>query len=273
MKQTSIRSIVTMMVIFFAVAATSCQKESEIVPANPTTPTAPTIPVTPVTPAVSMRPVNIITTENGSAVRKEIYRYDAQGKLTHYVSSGTPTSDSVIISANTVVFKKITGVSPQVLNFNADKTFKSLVLASLQGDFQNNQTKLGSFTETRSNGTPVTVANFIYTGSNLTRINTEIRIDFNYYNNLPYQRGINEIPLPFKPTQYYKLMEQENLTTTTLYDKLLRQVIINRGANSFETHEYVYVFDSNNRVTQITDTITKTTSTTSTQKVLVSTIT
>lgn len=45
--------------------------------------------------------------------------------------------------------------------------------------FKNNQKKLGSFTETRSNGTPVAVANFIYTGNNLTGINTETRISFN----------------------------------------------------------------------------------------------
>lgn len=266
---TTIRSIVAMMVIFFAVTTTSCKKEENITPTAPVLPITPTVPVT---PAVSMKPSFISTAENGITVRKQVYKYDLQGKLTSYESRGT-SSDSVLIFNNNVVFKATNAtVVGQNLLFNVDKTFKSLFLPNSQIDFSNNQTKLSRMIQPRLNNTPITLGEFAYSGNNLVTIGAEIRIDINY-NNLPYQKGINEIPVLLKPIQYYKIMEMENATTTVLYDKLIDNVILNSGGGRIETHQYSYVFDANNRVTKITNTVTKTTATTSTQKVFVSIIT
>jgi len=268
------RSIVAMMVIFFAVSISSCKKEDSIVPNNPNVPTTPVAPTIPVTPAVSMKPTSIITSENGTSVRKEIYKYDATGKLNNYVSITRNGEDSVLIADNRVAFKRqgANAVS-QVLTFNTDKTFKAIFSATDQTDFVNNQTKLSRITKARPNNTPLTVGEFAYTNNNLSSIGAEIRIDINYYNNLPYQKGINEIPLAFKPVFNYKVMEQENATTSILYNKLIKQVIINFGGSRFELHDYVYDFDTSNRVIKITDTVTNTTTNSSTQKVLISNIT
>jgi hypothetical protein len=268
------RSIVAMMVIFFAVSISSCKKEDSIVPNNPNVPTTPVAPTIPVTPAVSMKPTSIITSENGTSVRKEIYKYDATGKLNNYVSITRNGEDSVLIADNRVAFKRQgANVVSQVLTFNTDKTFKAIFSATDQTDFVNNQTKLSRITKARPNNTPLTVGEFAYTNNNLSSIGAEIRIDINYYNNLPYQKGINEIPLAFKPVFNYKVMEQENATTSILYNKLIKQVITNFGGSRFELHDYVYDFDTSNRVIKITDTVTNTTANSSTQKVLISNIT
>ena len=268
MKKTSIRSIVAMMVIFFAVTATSCKKETEIAP---TTPNAPVVPPTPVTPAVSMKPTFILTTENGTTIRKQSYVYDAQGKLVKYESIGT-FSDSVLVRQNNVAFKTPGSNTINLsLTFNADKTFDALFSATDQIDFENNQTKLSRMTKARPNATPLTVGVFNYTNNNLSSIGAEIRIDINYFDNLTYQKGINEIPVVIKPIKYYKIMEMENATTTVLYNKMIRNIIMDFG-NRIVTYEYAYAFDSNQRVTQINEVITNTTAISSSQKVLVSTI-
>lgn len=269
MKKTSIRSIVAMMVIFFAVTASSCQKETEIAPTTPTTP------VVPNTPVVSLKPTAIITTENGNAVRKETYRYDAQGNLSKYESSTgiASSSDSVFVRQNNVTFKTPGSNNiNQSLTYNPDKTFRSLFSATDQIDFQNNQTKLSRITKAVPNSTPVTLAVFNYTNNNLSSMVSEIRVDINYHDNLPYQKGINELPVALKPIKFYKLMEMENTTSTILYNKLIRQVILDFGGRR-ELHDYTYTFDANNRVIQIQDTQTIVTNTSSSQKVFVSTIT
>ena len=66
-------------------------------------------------------------------------------------------------------------------------------------------------------------------------------------------------------------MEQENISSMQLYNKLVRQVIIDFG-NRRDLHDLAYTFDSNNRVTKITDTFTTVTNTSSTQKILISNI-
>ncbi len=266
----TIRSMASMMLIFFAVAATSCKKESTI---TPTTPTAPVIPSTPVTPALSVKPLSIVTTENGISVRKQIYEYDAQGKLSKYMSTDRILGlDSVLLRSNNVSFKTTESANvSQSLTFNADKTFKALFSASNQTDFENNQTKLSRMTKARLNSTPLTVGVFNYTNNNLSSIGAEIRIDINYHDNLPYQKGINEIPIALKPIKFFKIMEMENTTTSVLYSKLIRQVILDFG-NRRELHDYTYTFDANNRVTQIRDTQTTVTSTSSVQKVFISSV-
>lgn len=260
----------SMMLIFFAVAATSCQKENDIAP---TTPTVPAIPSTPVTPAVSLKPVSITTTQSGAVLRTQTYQYDTQGKLTKYESVGGGTSDSVLVRENNIIFKRPGSNNVlQSLVFNGDKTFKALFSATQQFDFANNQTQLRTFSSLGANNIPINRGEFVYTNNNLSRLSSEIRVDVNYFDNLPYQKGINEIPVALKPIQYYKIMEQENATTTVLYSKLIRQVILTFGGGRFETHDYSYSFDANNRVALITDTVTSVTASTSVQKVLRSTI-
>jgi len=271
MKKTSIRSIVTMMVIFFIVAATSCNKDNEIAP---TAPPVPAIPPTPVTPAISLKPIFIETKENGNTIRKQSYAYDSQGKLAKYESSTgvASTSDSVLVRQNNVSFKTPgSNTINQSLTFNADKTFDALFSATDQIDFENNQTKLSRMTKARPNSTPLNVGVFNYTNNNLSSIGAEIRIDINYHDNLPYQKGINEIPIALKPVKFYKIIEMENTTTSVLYSKLIRQVILDFG-NRRELHDYTYTFDTNNRVTQIRDTQTTVTSTSSVQKVFISSV-
>ncbi|MCC6582664.1 MAG: hypothetical protein IT271_03085 [Chitinophagales bacterium] len=271
MKKTSIRSIVTMLVIFFAVATTSCNKDTEIAP---TVPPVPVIPPTPVAPAISLKPIFIETKENGNTIRKQSYAYDSQGKLTKYESSTgvASTSDSVLVRQNNVSFKTPgSNTINQSLTFNADKTFDALFSATDQTDFENNQTKLSRMTKARPNSTPLNVGVFNYTNNNLSSIGAEIRIDINYHDNLPYQKGINEIPIALKPIKFFKIMEMENTTTSVLYSKLIRQVILDFG-NRRELHDYTYTFDANNRVTQIRDTQTTVTSTSSVQKVFISSV-
>ena len=271
MKKTSIRSIVTMMVIFFIVAATSCNKDNKIAP---TAPPVPAIPPTPVTLAISLKPIFIETKENGNTIRKQSYAYDSQGKLAKYESSTgvASTSDSVLVRQNNVSFKTPgSNTINQSLTFNADKTFDALFSATDQIDFENNQTKLSRMTKARPNSTPLNVGVFNYTNNNLSSIGAEIRIDINYHDNLPYQKGINEIPIALKPVKFYKIIEMENTTTSVLYSKLIRQVILDFG-NRRELHDYTYTFDTNNRVTQIRDTQTTVTSTSSVQKVFISSV-
>ncbi|MBK9793502.1 MAG: hypothetical protein IPP60_10470 [Sphingobacteriales bacterium] len=271
MKKTSIRSIVTMLVIFFIVAATSCNKDNKIAP---TAPPVPAIPPTPVTPAISLKPIFIETKENGNTIRKQSYAYDSQGKLAKYESSTgvASTSDSVLVRQNNVSFKTPgSNTINQSLTFNADKTFDALFSATDQIDFENNQTKLSRMTKARPNSTPLNVGVFNYTNNNLSSIGAEIRIDINYHDNLPYQKGINEIPIALKPVKFYKIIEMENTTTSVLYSKLIRQVILDFG-NRRELHDYTYTFDTNNRVTQIRDTQTTVTSTSSVQKVFISSV-
>lgn len=269
-KNKTIRSMVAIMVICFAVGTTSCKKEEAIAP---TTPAAPAIPVTPVTPAVSVKPLAIITTENGTNVRKQIYEYDAQGKLQKYMSIDRNLGlDSVLLRSNNLAFKTSESANiAQSLVLNSDKTFKSLFISNEQTDFVNNGNKLGSMQRIRANNTPLAVGGFQYSNNNLSVIGAEIRVDINYHENLPYQKGINEIPVLLKPLKFYKIMEMEDATSTLLYNKLIRQVIMNFG-NRKELHEYSYTFDANNRVTEIRDVQTFITSIASTQKTLISTI-
>jgi hypothetical protein len=261
----TIRSIVSMMVIFFAVTTTSCKKEENITPV---------IPPTQIAPAISLKPIFIETKENGNIIRKQSYAYDAQGKLTKYESSTdvASSSDSVLVRQNNVAFKTPgSNTINQSLTFNTDKTFDALFSATDQTDFENNQTKLSRMTKARPNSTPLTLGVFNYTNDNLSTIGAEIRIDISYHDNLPYQKGINEIPVGLKPIKFYKIMEMENATSTVLYNKFIRQVIMDFG-NRRELHDYTYTFDANSRVTLIRDTQTTVTSTTSDQKVFISTV-
>ncbi|MFN8236787.1 MAG: hypothetical protein U0T77_01335 [Chitinophagales bacterium] len=267
----TIRSRIAMMVVLFAVAATSCQKENEIAPVTPVVPT------TPVTPAVSMKPRFITTSENGINLRKEEYRYDDQGKLTLYISGSSTAAgvDSVEMQTNAVTFRLQNGNSRrrEVLTFNADKTCSSIFSAADQANFVNNQLKFNSVELVRANNTPLRAIQFTYQGNKISRIQTELQfIDINYYENLPYQKGINEIPIGLKELKYFKTMEIENITSSIAYDKLIKQIIITNGRGNTELHDYAYVLDTNNRVTKITDTVTFTTPSTSSQRVFVSAI-
>jgi hypothetical protein len=269
---TQIRNMAAVAAVVFTAILSGCQK-NEIAPVTPPSSNTPPIVAQPPAP-VSLKPKSIITLENGSTVRSQLYEYDAQENLIRYSSKSGNSVDSVLVRTNNVAFK-VAGSSTIAasLTFNADKTYKALFTSSDQIDFVNNQTNLSRMTKSRVNNTPLIVGEFAYTNSNLSTIGAEVRIDINYHDNLPYQKGINEIPVGFKPLGFYKVMEQENVTATSLYNKLIRQVIIGFGTSSVKTHQYSYTFDSNNRVTGITEVITTTTNTSSVQITRVSTIT
>jgi hypothetical protein len=232
------RTITALILVLFTITVSSCKKESAV------------------TPEVSFKPTKIITTENGATIRIQRYMYDAQGKLANYESIGNGTSDSVLIRAGSIAFKRPgnTEVS-QVLTFNADQTFKAIFSASEQTDFVNNQTKLSRITKARPNNTPLSLGVFNYTNDNLNSMISEIRLDISYHNDLPYQKGINEIPVVFKPIQFYKIMEQENTTTMQLYSKLIKSIMLDFG-NRQERHDYTYTFDAEDRVTEINELVT-----------------
>ncbi len=268
-KSINIRNILSILLLFcFAITNTACKKEQNI------TPQAPSTPVTPVSPAVSTKPIIITTSENGTTMRKQIYEYNEQGKLIKYQSRDRNNGlDSVLIRSNNIAFKASESNSiAQSLTLNNDKSFKSIFNANDQTDFVNNSNKLVRMLRIRTNNTPINVGEFTYTEGNLSSIQAEIRIDINYHQNLPYQKGINEIPVALKPIKFYKIMEMENATSTVLYNKLIRQIILDFGSRR-ELHEYSYTFDSNNRVTQINDTQTTIVNNVSAQKTIISTIT
>ncbi len=279
----TIRSRVAMMVVIFAVAATSCQKENNITP-NPgngvVTPPPANIPVTPPAPAVP-QPRFISTTVNGTTIKLETYEYDAQGKLKSYVSKNETSLDSVIIQPDrTLIISNRNSGSRQLtaLSLNADKTFKQMdLLSSVTGGniidqafFKNTQFRIDSVVQSVNNPASLKIG---YIGNKLNSIELGAqKINVNYFENLPYQKGINEIPVKFLPIRYLKVLEQGGISSTSLYNKLICQVIINNGNSRFELHDYVYEFDAQSRVTKITDTITFTTASTSTQKVAISVI-
>jgi len=232
------RTITALMLVLFAITVSSCKKESTVAP------------------EVSLKPTKIITTENGTTIRIQRYVYDAQGKLANYESIGNGTSDSVLVRAGSIAFKR-PGNSEvsQVLTFNADRTFKAIFSATEQTDFANNQTKLSRITKARPNNTPLSVGVFNYTNDNLSAMLAEIRIDISYHDNLPYQKGINEIPVAFKPLQFYKILEQEDATATQLYSRLINSILLDFG-NRQERHDYTYTFDAEDRVTEINELVT-----------------
>lgn len=268
-KQTIIISTITLLMF----TLNACKKEESITPNTPTAPTAPTVPTVPVVPAVSVKPTNISTTENGGVIRNQNFVYDAQGNLIKYASKISSGVDSVLIATNSVSFKKNNSNNIiAALTFNTDKTFKSLFSGANQFFFEHNSTQLLSLFKIRNGQSPSIAAQFNYNNNNISVIGAEIRIDINYHANLPYQKGINEIPVLLKPIQFFKAIELSNVNASVLYNKLIRNVILDFG-NRKETHDYTYTFDSNNRVTQIAETITNVTTSSSTQRFLTSTIT
>ncbi len=272
----TIRRMAAIMGILFAAAATGCQKESEITPNPGSGGTTPPV----VTPVSVPKPREITTVMNGITTRIQSYTYDSRGKLSIYVSKNITSVDSVILQPNRVsmITSRNNGTRLNLLlTLNADKTYKrfdALSSLSTPGEhaaFNNTQFKIDSITQP---GINFPLAKFDYISNNLNGIQTEVqKINVNYSNNLSYQKGINEIPFSHNPVKYFKLLEQENATTTHLYSKMIQQVIINNGAGRFELHDLVYEFDGQNRVSKITDTITFTTSSSSVQKIAVSTIT
>jgi hypothetical protein len=251
--------------VIFAATLSGCNK-TEVAPVTPP-PVNNTPPPVVVPPAINTKPRFITTTENGSTIKSQAYEYDSQGKLTRFFSKNTTSVDTVIINANVVIFKieRNSGVSIQKLFLNADKTMKNLFSSNIEVQFENNQNKISRLAQRVDNGSFNNIAGLDYTNNNLSSINAEAVLSFNYYNDLPYQKGINELPTAFKPFQYYKVLEQEQATSSLLYGKLLRQALLNAGTRR-ELHNYAYTFDSDNRVIKITDTITITVGSATTQK-------
>ncbi|MBK9330779.1 MAG: hypothetical protein IPM95_16095 [Sphingobacteriales bacterium] len=261
-----IRSMAAIAAVIFTATLSGCKK-TEVAPVTPP-PVNNTPPPVVVQPSVNTKPRFITTTENGSTIKSQAYEYDSQGRLIRFFSKNTTSVDTVIINFNVVLFKseRNSGVSIQKLFLNGDKTMKNLFTSNIEVQFENNQNKISRLAQSVDNGPFNNIAGLDYTNNNLSSITAEAVLSFNYYNDLPYQKGINEPPTAFKPFQYYKVLEQEGATTSVLYNKLLKQSVLNAGIRR-EQHDYIYTFDSDNRVTKISETITITIGSSSTQKI------
>ena len=213
----TIKNKIAIMIFLSISILSACKKEEAVTPISPSTPTAPTIPVI---PAVSMKPIHVFTTENGATIKSQNFNYNTQGVLVKYDVKSSTGIDSVIINSNSVAFKKNTSNNVVAsLTLNTDKTFKSLFQGNDQFFFEHNNTQLLSLFKIIPNNASQQTAQFNYTNNTLTTIFAEIRIDINYHNNLPYQKGINELPVALKPIQFYKAIELSNISTSVLYNK------------------------------------------------------
>ncbi len=246
-KVTTSRSIVALMVIFFAVAATGCKKENEIVP-NGTSPT------------VSIKPKSIITKEVGTPgnFRVQTYGYDSQNKLTKFISSSGTTRDSLVLFRDGIGFiRRVNGSieSKEFLIFNSDKSLKELNVSS-----RSRAITLTPVFATLQ-GSPVTLVGlnnssinlgFTYLDNNVKSIgiNTE-SLTYTYYNNLPFQKGINEMQVESAALMYHKVAEQENMTNYTFFSKLLHTVTVKDGNTVRRVDTYSYIHDEHGRVKTI----------------------
>ncbi len=258
---TIIRSMAAIAAVIFAIAATGCQKENEITP-NPGNGVI-TPPI--VVPGVNMKPKKITTTDGGVVEYEEFYTYDSQNHLLLYLKKKNHLSDSVRIKSGFVDIITNSGglIYKETLTLNPDKTFKHIAQKDPNGgniefDCLNSQIKLSRIVRLRANTTPKTilVANYL-TNPDIAEIQVEeSKYIISYYNNLPYQKGINEISGEFYSLRYFKVMEQEDATTMFLYNKLIKNItLVSNSSLIREVHDFTYEFDSSNRVTVVKETI------------------
>ncbi|MFN8295466.1 MAG: hypothetical protein U0T69_04685 [Chitinophagales bacterium] len=244
----TIRSIVAMMVIFFAVSTTSCKKESEISPANNNTPT------------VSFKPKSIVTTKDGDPgnFRLQTYEYNNQNKLTKFVSVSGSTKDSLVLIADGIGFIRKNNAAvrtKEFLSFNPDKSLKELSVSSSSGLISLSPVFVAL---PNSNSTLVNLANaninigFSYLDGNLRTLSVDQEsVSYTYYNNLPFQKGINELQVESTALMYHKLAEQENMTNYSLFSKLLHTVTATDRGVVRRVDTYNYVMDEHGRVVTI----------------------
>jgi hypothetical protein len=243
----TIRSMATMMSIFFVVAATSCKKENVITPDAAAS-------------GVSFKPKSIVTTQDGISgnSRVQTYEYDSQNKLTKFVCVSGTTKDSLVLTTDGIGFiRKVNGAvrTKEFLSFNPDKSLKELTSSSNSGLITLTPSFLAFPGSPRtlaglSNGT--ISLGLSYLDNNLRRIdmNTE-NVSYTYYNNLGFQKGINELQVESTALLYHKLAEQENMTSYSLFSKLLHTVTAKDGNTVRRVDTYNYVLDEQGRVSTV----------------------
>ncbi len=248
----SIRSMAAIAAVIFAIAATGCQKENEITPNNnPTT-------------TVSFKPKSIVTTKVGNpeAVRTQTYEYDGNNKLLKFLSVSGTTRDSLFFTSEGMGFiRRVRGdvQTKENLRFNPDKSLKELSSSSSSGlirltpDFIALPGSSNTLSALRDANHHI---GFSYLDGNLKSIsvNTE-GVNFTYYNNLGFQKGINEIPVESTALMYHKLAEQEGMTNYSFSSKLIHTITATDGGVVRRINTFSYVQDTNGRVTTIFETV------------------
>ena len=257
---TTIRRMMATIAIIFAVATTSCKKENEVTPNNNGNQNNNT-------PAVSMKPKNITTIENGATVRTQTYQYDAQKKLTKYSSSEQNVIDELLINNDGI---SVTRTQQNVLKqterviFNADKSLRQIVSTSdnstskFFGDFSTiDNSGISALTSIINENLALNQSiGFGYTEGNLTAIGAGTdRVAFTYFNNLTFQKGINELPVSAMSLRYHKIIEQEDMASYKFSSKLISTITVTNGAVIKIIRSFVYTQDAQGRVTNIFESI------------------
>ncbi len=251
MKTTAKKMMMAMIAFVFAATTTSCKKESGIIPSTPT-------------PTVSLKPKSIVTTEDGVAgvFRTQTYEYDSRNHLTKFVSVSATTKDSLIFNSAGIGFlRMVNGTirSKELLKLNSDKSLRQLVISG------NSSTLVLTPLFTDLPGSPNTLTSlsdasnlieFTYLDKNLRSINVNTEsVSYTYYDNIRYQKGINEIQSESTALLYHKIAEQEDMINYSLFSKLIHTVTIKLGNDVKKIVTYNYVLDEQGRVTKIFETI------------------
>ncbi|MFN8236790.1 MAG: hypothetical protein U0T77_01350 [Chitinophagales bacterium] len=243
----TIRSSVAMMVMLFAVTATSCQKES-INPAQPE--------------LVNRKPKSIITTnDQGVTVGREdfIYRNDT---LVAYLNDKTlrdsilvlPNSSSKALEAYSMFSSRVFKCE---LFLGADKQIaqsSESAFSTRLRDVITNNSMIKSIVDEDSRGFSLT--DVVYDGNNISSfIYKGDTVRITYYDTLSYQKGINALPIGFFGIEHFRLLELNDRTNTKLYSKLIKSVTRKSAAtrNHIDSNSYSYVMDAHNRVISVTD--------------------
>jgi hypothetical protein len=238
------RSGIALLAFAFAALATACTQSdgNEAIP--------------PVDPSISIRPARIITLENGIEIRRQDYQYKPDGKLRMYISHAEQDIDTVILQSNGMEIRRKRGsdLVREFLFLNADKAYANFrtTESGVSFDFENSGNHLSRIFKSGPNAFQTLIAQTTYENGSLAGIlseDTEIRIT--YYNELPYQKGVNELPTEFSAFTYYKIAESEMLTSTLFYNKLIREYSIIENGILEDKHEYAYTFDNLGRVMEI----------------------
>jgi hypothetical protein len=204
---------------------------------------------------VSLKPSSIITTKNGEEISREIYQYRL-GALTHYIRLLPGETDSMVLLGDSVQYRRIfaSHSTREMLLLNNNKTFQRYRTGSLAGTefvFQNRIFELNRVLIERPDSGPELMMLFEYSDQRIlsyTLYNSNTTIS--YYDDLPYQKGINELPVANTALLIHKILEQENATSMRLYDKLFRETEMQSGPFGKRT-TYSYEFDEHQRVKTI----------------------
>lgn len=209
----------------------------------------------------------VTTNSNRTVVQTQTYNYDGRN-FGIYVCSNSLGTDTVVRSGwNQVRFwiqSDAAQLRSQSLFVNStDRNLGGLSIGTL-GSYVafNHSHNLLTQANGSYRGLQTVQTKFTYSGNNVVGISNDFhKTTISYYTNLPYQPGINSISSDLAPIRYFKLLETANITSTVLYDKLIKKVTVVNSNGTTNTFDYSYTLNSKNQVTQIVETITQKTST------------